>query len=73
MTMLDRATFEREYRACIDATLHRALPHDEARLVLDRSRALTRSFAASVGLEEAERVSTRLLERVAQVFVPRRH
>lgn len=68
--VLDRATFEREYRACIHEYLHEELPFDEARAVLQRSVALTTSFARVVGIDEAQRISKQVLERVAQVFVP---
>lgn len=67
---LARTTYEYEYRACIGSYLHGRLPPDEAHLLLQKAKALTVEFAAVVGVEEAYRVSARLLERVACVFVP---
>ena len=68
-TALDRATYEREYQACVSDYLHGQLSYDEARAVLQRSESLTLAFAAVVGKEEANRTCNRLLERTAAVFI----
>lgn len=67
---MDRATFEREFRACIHRYLDRQISAEDSRAVLLYSEALTASYAAVVGLQEAQRVASQLLERVANVFVP---
>lgn len=66
---LDRATFEREYTACIRDYLVGNLRMAEAKAVLKRSEKLTAAFAAVVGDAEAHRISTMLLERIGALLV----